>query len=222
MLCAQSPASELEAAATEFKTLTREWGLRTDSPRRAKSPAGGRAKYHGRLYENFRNDFLDAIPHEIRQRNTGKNLLRRNQFGFNVSGPVTIPRLYDGSRNTFFSVSYEGVRERIGRSYLRSVPIETQRQGDYNLVVDNAGDPLRIFDPASTRLNPAYNPAAAISESNLQYLRDPYPGNVIPVNRQDPVARAALDYYPLPNSNAGPFFRNNYFIVSPETNTADE
>jgi len=43
----------------------------------------------------------------------------------------------------------------------------------------------------------------------------------IPLARQDPVARRSLKYYPLPNSDAGPFFRNNYFIVSPETNTAN-
>lgn len=222
-LAAQEPAQnrELEAAAAEFRTLTQEWGLRADSPKKTKSSGGSKSKFHGRLYENFRNDFLDAVPHEIVQRGTGKNLLRRNQFGFNISGPVLIPRIYDGSRNTFFSVTYEGVRERIARSYLRTVPIETQRRGDYNLVVDNAGEPLRIFDPASTRPNPNYDPAQAVSESNLQYLRDPFPGNVIPTVRQDPVARAALEYYPLPNSNAGPFFRNNYFIVSPETNKAD-
>ncbi|MGB9612373.1 MAG: hypothetical protein ACPL7M_15475, partial [Bryobacteraceae bacterium] len=197
-------------------------GLRPDSPRRAARGAGPRwSEYHGRLYHNFRNDILDAVPHEIRQRGGTKNLLRRNQFGFSVSGPVVIPKLYDGSRRTFFSLNYEGVRERIARSSLRTVAIEPERRGDFSLTVDQSGAPLRIYDPATVRANPLYNPALPVSADNPEFLKDPFPANRIPDARQDPVARRALEYYPLPNANAGPFFRNNYFIVSPETNTAD-
>jgi hypothetical protein len=35
------------------------------------------------------------------------------------------------------------------------------------------------------------------------------------------VALNALKFYPAPNTDVGPFFRNNYFIDSPETNTAN-
>lgn len=214
--------SPLEEAAEEFKVLSREMGLRGgESSRRASGATSRRAQFHGRLFENLRNDFLDAVPHEISQRGGTKNLLRRNQFGFNLSGPVSIPKLYDGSRSTFFSLSYEGLRERIGRSYLRTVPIVPERDGDNSLVVDPAGNPLRIYDPGTTRLNPAFNPDEAVSETNLQYIRDVFPNAVIPLARQDPVARRSLNYYPLPNADAGPFFRNNYFIVAPEINTAD-
>ncbi len=89
------------------------------------------------------------------------------------------------------------------------------------MVVDPAGEPLRIYDPASNRLNPAFDPSQPLSESNLQNVRDLFPASTIPLSRQDPVARRILGYYPTPNADAGPFFRNNYFIVSPETNTAD-
>ena len=65
------------------------------------------------VYENFQNDALDAVRRAIRQRGGSKNLLRRDQFGFNIGGPVYIPRVYNGGRNTFFFFSYEGVRERI-------------------------------------------------------------------------------------------------------------
>src|SRR5690606_38636106 len=36
-----------------------------------------------------------------------------------------------------------------------------------------------------------------------------------------PVSVGAVEHYPTPNTNVGPFFRNNYFSVSPETNTVD-
>ncbi|MCX6621987.1 MAG: hypothetical protein NTY38_13130 [Acidobacteria bacterium] len=205
----------------EFKIQTRSLGLRADSPKSAHKKGGVLAQFHGRLYENWRNDVLDAIPHEIVQRGGEKSILRRNQFGFNVSGPVVIPKLYNGGRRTFFSLSYEGVRERISRSYLRTIPTVGERTGDFSGTVNASGVLLPIFDPATTRRNPAFNPSAAVAVDNLEYLRDPFPGNRIASNRLDPVAAKAISYYPGPNATVGPFNRNNFFIVSPEGNAAN-
>jgi hypothetical protein len=216
---AAAPPSGVQRAIEEFKIQTRNYGLRPDSPRKSASRSAQRA-WHGRLYENFRNDFLDALPHQIRQRGGTKSLLRRNQFGFNVGGPVWLPKLWE-PRATFFSVSYEGVREGISRTSLRTVPTLEERTGDWAHVVDQAGNLLPIYDPRTTRPNPEYNAAQPVSAENLQYLRDPFPNNRIPTDRLDPVARRALEYYPAPNASAGPFYRNNYFINSPETNHAN-
>lgn len=211
--------SEIQKAIEEFKAQTRALGLREDSARRR--GAARRPQWHGRLYENLRNDFFDAVPHEVRQRGGTKSMLRRNQFGFNLAGPLVLPRLYDGARRTYFSLSYEGMREAIARSYLRTIPTLAERAGEWAETVDQAGNPLPIYDPATTRRNPAYNPAAPVSPENLEYLRDPFPGSRIPPPRLDPVAQQALRYYPAPNAAVGPFFRNNYFIHSPEINTAN-
>lgn len=216
----QSPDPRLRRAAEEFTVQTRNMGLRQDAPRRGRSTQRS-IQFHGRLFHNFRNDFLDATPHDVKQRGGDKNILRRNQFGFNLSGPLVVPSIYDGSRRTFFSVSYEGVREKIGRSYLRTIPLVSERTGDFAQTVDANGELLRIFDPNSTRPNPNYNPAQDVSETNLQYLRDPFPSNRIPTARIDPVASKLASYYPDPNSSAGPFDRNNYFVFSPESNQAN-
>jgi hypothetical protein len=209
----------MASAVEEFKLQTRNLGMRADSPQRhARDPF---RDWHGRVFENFRNDALDAVPHEIRQNGGDKGLLRRNQFGFNVAGPVLVPRVIEGRSTTYFSLSYEGVRENIARTYLETIPTLAQRTGDYSDVVDAAGAVLPIYDPQTTRPNPAYDPTQPVSTSNLQYLRDPFPGNRIPTSRLDPVALKALEYYPPPNTDIGPFFRNNYFINSPETNTAN-
>ena len=219
----QTPAakSELQKAVEEFKIQTRSLGLRLDSTPQARQEAKGKAKWHGRVFENWRNDSLDALPHEIAQRGGDKSLLRRNQFGFNLSGPVAIPKLYRGSRGTYFSVSYEGVREGVSRSNLNTVASEPERTGDFSSVVDQAGLLLPIYDPQSTRLNPAYDLSRDVSADNLQYLRDPFPTNSIPGSRIDPIARKIVDFYPHPNASVGPFLTNNYFVVSPETNTAN-
>jgi hypothetical protein len=217
----QKDVSAIEKAVEEFKIQTRNLGLRPDSPRPARRANGGLGSYHGRLFWNFRNDVLDAVPHEVTQTGGNKGILRRNQYGFNLSGPIVIPKLYHGGRGSFISVSYEGVRETIGRSYLRTIPTLPERTGDFSQVVDKAGELLPVFDPQTTRPNPNFNAAAPVSLANLQYLREPFPGNRIPLSRLDPVARNATRFYPEPNAAIGPFFQNNYSIYSPETNTAD-
>jgi len=210
---ARAQQGELERAVEQFKSITRELGLREDSP----APAAGARRrefpWHGRLFENFRNDVLDAVPHEVRQNGGSKSILRRNQFGFNAGGPVRPP--------TYFSLSYEGVRENVARSSLLTVPTMAEREGDFSGTVDQSGAPLIIYDPATTRPNPNYDPSQPVSLSNLQYIRDPFPGNKIPENRLDPVAQKALQFYPAPNVSIGPFNQNNYFVNSPEQNIAN-
>ena len=215
------PPSPLAQAADEFKTITRDLGIRPESPPNAQEHHGPKMLWHGRIYENFRNDILDAIPHEVKQNGESASPLRRNQFGFNIAGPVIIPHLLTNPNNTFFLLSYEGVRERIFRANLLTVPTAQQRVGDNSQTVDSAGNILPIYDPSQTGPNPAYDPTQAVSTSNLQYLRSQFPGNIIPMNRLSSVATQALKLYPSPNTNIGPFFQNNYFINSAQTDDAD-
>lgn len=217
----QAKPSVMDQAVQEFKIRTRSLGLRANSPRKLQRKRSGAASWHGRLFWNFRNDTLDAVPHEVTQTEGTKGILRRNQYGFNISGPVVIPKLFYGGTATFFSLSYEGMRETIGRSYLTTIPTMAERTGDFSRVVDNAGQPLPIYDPASTHPNPNFDPGQNVSVDNLQYIRQPFPGNRIPAARLDPVALDAMQYYSAPNINIGPFFQNNYSIYAPEINTAN-
>lgn len=214
-------AEPLGRAVEEFKVLTREWGMRPESPPVARTQRGPRMLWHGRIYENIRNDILDAIPHEVKQNGQDQSPLRRNQFGFSVSGPLLIPRLITDAKNTFFTLSYEGVRERISRASLHTVPTVLERAGDFSETVDQAGNLLPIYDPAATTPNPAYDSSLPVSVNNLQYLRLPFQGNRIPAERLTPDVLAALTLYPLPNTDIGPFSQNNYFVNSPQTNTAN-
>lgn len=211
----------LDHALQEFKTETEALGIRPDPTHLDVKKHGRKYALHGRVFENFRNDVLDAVPHEIKQRDQSKSLLQRNQFGFNVSGPVVIPRFSNPQNGTFFSLSYEGVRERVARTYLRTVPTLAERSGDFSQTVDLAGNRLAIYDPATTSPNPNYDPSAVASRTNLPCLRSPFPDNRIPMNRLDPVASDAVGLYPVPNAGVGPFFQNNFFINAPETNVAD-
>src|SRR5574340_1630423 len=91
----ESEAAPLTRATEEFKVLTGKWGMRPGSSPSAQRNFGPKMLWHGRVYEYFRNDSLDAIPHEVNQNGGTKSPLHRNQFGFNISGPFVVPRLVD-------------------------------------------------------------------------------------------------------------------------------
>ena len=153
--------TELQKAVEEFKTQTRNLGLRPDSPFKQGGAGSAAPQWHGRIYENFRNDFVDAIPHQIAQRGGTKSVLRRNQFGFNVSGPLVIPKLYRGGGKTFFSLTYEGVRDHTARSFLQTLATGPERGGDFSGTVDQAGAALLIYDPLTTRPESRLRPEPA-------------------------------------------------------------
>ena len=63
--------------------------------------------------------------------------------------------------------------------------------------------------------------SAPVTTGNLQNLRTQFAGNVIPPERLSAAAQQALSFYPLPNTDIGPFFQNNYFVNAPQVDDAD-
>src|SRR5829696_5455074 len=96
----------------------------------------GTNDYHGELFEFLRNDYFDA--RNFFDRTPQPAPFKRNQFGFNLGGPLNAPRFgqggpvfgYTGKNNTFFFLSYEGLRQRQGLTLPAStVPTAAQRAG---------------------------------------------------------------------------------------------
>ncbi|MCU1326192.1 MAG: hypothetical protein JWN34_1562 [Bryobacterales bacterium] len=149
----------------------------------------GTNQYHGSGYEYFTNEALNAGRAYT---NTGKNgtlqrpRSRNNDFGFTVGGPLSIPKFYNGHDKTFFFFNMEEYRTTATGSGSTTVPTDGYRNGDFSdvftsrtLTDPKTGQTFRegtIFDPATTRT------------VNGNIIRDPFPGNVIPANRFDPVA----------------------------------
>ena len=133
----------------------------------------GTNAFHGQLFEFLRNDKMDA-------RNffdALKPKYRQNQFGGVVGGPIV-------KDHTFFFFSGEGIRTRQGQTQLFSVPADQQASGNF------AGA-ATIYDPSTTRADPA-NPG--------RFIRDPFPGNIIPTGRISPTsAKIIQDLFPRPN-----------------------
>src|SRR5579872_2114782 len=124
----------------------------------------GTNQFHGTAYEFLRNDALDARGYFTAH----KPPLRQNQFGATLGGPIKKDK-------TFFFFSYEGYRQLNPNSALIVVPTPQQLSGDFS------GQSRQIYNPFSTRINPA---------SPNTYLRDPFPNNVIPASMLNPSMQA--------------------------------
>jgi len=129
----------------------------------------GSNQFHGTLYEFLRNDALDARNYF----STTVDPLKRNQFGFVASGPVFIPKLYNGKNQLFWMFAYEGTRRRQAVTSTTLVPTLKERAGDFS------GVPATVVDP---------------------FTKIPFPGNVIPANLINPVGAALANLYPVPNN----------------------
>lgn len=141
----------------------------------------GTNELHGVGWEFLRNDAMDARSFFA----TRVEPLKRNQFGANAGGPVILPKIYDGKDKTFWFFSYEGLRLREGASFAPTVPTARMRTGDLSEW------PGQIYDPATTRPDPN-RPGG--------YVRDSFPGNIIPPGRIDAIAKFFFDpkWIPLP------------------------
>ncbi|MGI8783663.1 MAG: TonB-dependent receptor domain-containing protein [Acidobacteriota bacterium] len=168
----------------------------------------GANELHGSLYEFLRNSVFDANNFFANRSGVPRASFKRNQFGGSVGGPVVLPKKlfgpfgYDGHNKTFFFASYEGLRERVGANLLATVPTAAMRGGDFSQLRNAAGQQIMIFDPTTTM------------PSGSGFVRQQFPGNVIPADRLDPVARNILRHYPLPNRPGDPNTGLNNFAGS--------
>ena len=170
----------------------------------------GTNSFHGTVHEFLRNSALDANGFNANKAGRPRQKLQRNQFGFTLGGPLQIPKVYDGREKTFFFVGYEGLRESAASSFLGSVPTELERRGDFSQTRDVNGDLIVIYDPRTTRLDPTA-PAGT-----TRFIRDPFPGNIIPAGMLNPVGVNLLKFYPLPNQpGRGQSSINNFFSGDP-------
>jgi hypothetical protein len=199
-------------AVQEFKvqtnTMSAEFGFTLGGVVNLVTKSGTN-QYHGSLYDFLRNDALDANLWANNRANRPKSPLRYNQFGGAIGGPIRIPKKvfgplggFDGRDRSFFFFNYEGYRYTTSASGFYTMPTEAFRRGDFSQLKDSTGKAIIIYDPATTRANPSGG-----------LIRDPFPNNIIPENRIDPVARNILKFYPLPNRTADNAFTNlnNYF-----------
>ena len=166
----------------------------------------GTNNFHGSAYDFLRNDKLDARGFFASKR----SVYRQNDYGATVSGPIYIPKVYDGRNKSFFFVSFEGFRNRVGANdTILTVPTQEMYNGDFRNWVNQSGALIPLYDPGTTRANP----------NGTGFIRDPFAGNQIPVGRFSPLAvkMAQFGKAVSPNRGFAPgtsgYVRQNYIVT---------
>ena len=150
----------------------------------------GTNELHGSAYNFLRNSALDARDYFARP-GTARPPFRQNQFGASLGGPIIKNRL-------FAFGNYEGYRRRRTDAQLISVPTPAMKRGDFSAIRD-------IFDPVTVR------PQAGAPSG---FVRDLFPGRIIPASRFDAVMGRVAQAYPDPQL---PGIANNYTANLPRS-----
>ncbi|MBV9676978.1 MAG: TonB-dependent receptor [Acidobacteriaceae bacterium] len=139
----------------------------------------GTNSLHGTAYDYLRNEDLNANDFFKNEQGLPKNILKRNQFGGTVGGPIYIPKVVDGRNKLFFFFSYQGQRQN-SVAQAASTPVYTplEAQGNFSQAANGGPDPNVA---AFLTSHPYYQPDLASAERAI-----------IAPNRIDPVA---LNYF---------------------------
>jgi hypothetical protein len=222
-------------AIAEFKVMTSnfpaEFGRAGGAIVNA-SLRSGSNKFHGSVWEFFRNDALDAYSYFSTPATQKKPKLQQNQFGGTAGWRILKDKM-------FIFGDYEGTKKNIGvLTSAYQVPTAAEASSGFTDLSDLLGatgaftrtDLLgrsfqngQIFDPATTRSVTAgqVDPVTGRAATASGYVRDPFTGNQIPANRLDANAIKLLQLFPAP-TNSGVL---NNFSTAPvstyDTKTAD-
>ncbi len=193
------PFSPSPEAVQEFRVLSgsysAEYGFNSGAQTIIVTKSGGN-EFHGSAFEFVRNDIFDAENFFQNYFNAAgatrskKNSLRQNNFGGVLTGPVIIPKLYDGHNQTFFMVNYETRRRRDGGiAQTANLPPIAFRNGDFSSLLA-LPTPIKIVDPLT----------------GVEFA-----GNIIPTNRIAAPAKEFMKFWPEPQRvNANPLTGINY------------
>jgi hypothetical protein len=180
----------------------------------------GTNSIHGAMYEHLKHEnfiangwtrnkavgeLLAANPNAV----VPARKFRNNTFGFEIDGPIYIPKLFDGRNRMFFMISFEGLRERNPSTQVRTLPQAEQLTGDFSRLRGANNQAVSIYDPLTT------DPETG--------LRQPFAGNRIPNSRINPIAAKVASFYPQPNApGETAALLNNYINVSPSQNAYNQ
>jgi len=124
-----------------------------------------------------------------------EQLPRTNPFAYDetsflFSGPVILPKIYKGNNKTFWLVGWEQHRENAGTAGARvQVPTAAMYNGDFSFGGQTTPKVLPIYNPYTTRLE------------GSTWVRDPFPGNIVPKNLFDPAVQKFLALNPFAQPN---------------------
>ena len=97
---------------------------------------------HGTAFDYLRNEDLDANTFFNNEQGIARQILKRNQYGGTIGGPIYIPHVVDGRNKVFFFFSYEGQKQNANAAsgkVTTFTPLE--EQGNFSQSSNGAPDP---------------------------------------------------------------------------------
>ncbi len=158
----------------------------------------GTNQFHGTLYEFNQNSAFNATPFFTNKAGAKKPVSRFNQYGGSFSGPVWIPKLWNGKNKMFFMFAYEGVKDALPAPSTNTMPTDAERAGDFSAL-------LRV-----NSVYQLYDPLTGVAAAGGRVSRQTFPGNIIPASRISPIAKNYLQYYVQPNQPGQPNGQANF------------
>ncbi len=179
----------------------------------------GTNQYHGSGYDYFVNEDLNAgDPFTVNSNGVGKlrPRNRRNDFGGTLGGPIYIPKIYNGHNKSFFFFNYEEFLETTLYSFSDTVPASAYLTGNFSAISANGncslcatygvpstplGVPTAQLDPLGNKIyaNEIFDPltrgVATSGALTGQGYAMPFPNNIIPATRFDPVTVNFLNLF---------------------------
>jgi hypothetical protein len=157
----------------------------------------GTNQFHGSLYEFNQNSAFNATPFFTNKAGAKKPVSRYNQYGGSFSGPIRLPKVFDGRNKVFFLFAYEGVRDALPAPTTNTMPTDAERNGDFSALL-RVGAVYQIYDPLT-----------GVAQGG-RISRQPFANNIIPANRISPIAQNYLKYYAQPNQAGQPNGQANF------------
>ncbi len=185
---------ELQEFRIQTNTFSPQYGWSMGNAVNAITKSGTNG-FHGGVFEFLRNGHLDANNFFSNRNGVPRPMVKRNQFGFNLGGPLR-------REKTFFFGSYEGLRQQTPTSSgLLTVPTLDHRRGDFSRTFNSDGSPTVIYNPFTTRRLPEGT-----------FTRDPFVGNRLPQEMLDPVSVRLMTFFPAPTRPGNPLTGAGNFI----------
>ena len=182
-------------AIQEFRQLTSnysaEFGLSSGGTMTMAFKSGSK-DFHASGWEFLRNEDLDANSYFFNQVGKAKALNRLNTYGFNVGGPVFIPKVYNTKKDkTFFFYNMEWRKLKQGGSLNQVVPLTSAYGGNLGSTAIHVPLASQLSDAQIARFA-----AAGLSPGQA------FPNNTIPASLLDPNAQILLKtgIFPAPTS----------------------
>lgn len=179
-------------AVQEFKVVTNPYDAqygRTSGGVVSMELKSGTNSFHGTAYEFAKRGYMDANHWVNGLTNTSRPGHTEDQFGFEVSGPIRIPRVYNGHDKTFFMFNAEYLRQKLPNYGLYDVPSQDWLNGDFSGFTDSNGNLYPVYDANTADAANSYSRSIfATTNTGATTCGNAQGYNCVPISRFNPIA----------------------------------